>query len=235
MLAFTAAWKRKKYILFISLFAGAGYFYLLGLKAPIVLIMSGYTLGYFYRIGKFGVLAKFVYLFFILLFFVSGIELLLNDYSYISDYFIRRAFTVPPYLISAYFDFFAEAYGHEWELIGGVSSDRPVTFLVGEEFLGYADLNANTNAFLYALASGGLPIYLLTVLLVSAVFWALDSVYESGGNAVAIYLGFAFSVLLTEQAATTILASSGIGFLVIVIVFSKMRDSKHRLDSVRIY
>ena len=54
-----------------------------------------------------------------------------------------------------------------------------------------------------------------------AVFAVLDGVYASKANPVLLYVGFAYAILLPEQAATTALLSSGVGALVALGVFSR--------------
>lgn len=108
-----------------------------------------------------------------------------------------------------------------WTLLGGAIEDKPISLLVGENFLGMEGLNANTNAFVYSLGAGGLPYYFLTIVMVGVVFLILDSAFLLKNNPSFICLGFSYAILVVEQAATTALLSSGIGMLMALLIFSK--------------
>jgi len=216
-LAFIAGWQRRTWLLAFSFFCGFAFFYILGLKAPILLIAVASVIGYLARTGRIHKMTKIVYILLFSTFIFFLLEFVFFGYSFVGDYFIRRALSVPPWVISAYFEFMNSS---SWSLLLGVSSDESITFIVGEEFLGFPGLNANTNSFIHQLAAGGIPMYALTILLVTCVFLLLDATYECRRNPALQYIGFSFAILLTEQAATTALVSSGIGALVIFVVFS---------------
>lgn len=218
-LAFVAGWQRRKILLVFSLFCGCAFFYILGLKAPILLIAVASVIGYFARTGRIHKMTKIVYILLFCVFILFLLEFVFFGYSLVGDYFIRRALSVPPWVISAYFEFMSSS-SSSWSLLFGVSSDQSITFIVGEDFLGFPGLNANTNSFIHQLAAGGIPMYALTILLVACVFLLLDATYECRRNPAMQYIGFSFAILLTEQAATTALVSSGIGALVICVIFS---------------
>ncbi|WP_405120535.1 hypothetical protein [Pseudomonas leptonychotis] len=219
-LAFYAAWQKKVWLLMLSFFCGAAFFYLLGLKAPILFIAVALVLGYLTRREQIDLMIKAIYFLLAAAFMFCIVEFFFYEYSYVADYFIRRAFTVPPWLIAAYFEFMATSSTPAWQSLQGVSSVEPISMIVGEVFLGFPDLNANTNAFIYQLAAGGIPLYVLTILLVSFVYAVLDATYKCRRNPALIFLGFSYAILLTEQAATTALVSSGIGTLIFLAVFS---------------
>lgn len=233
LLAFVAGWQRRAWLLAFSLFCGFAFFYLLGLKAPLLFIAVASVIGYSARIEKVHGMVRNIYILMLGAFVLFLFEYLLFGYSLIGDYFIRRAFSVPAWLSSAYFEFMASGSTPAWLPLQGISSTEPITFLVGEGFLGFPGLNANTNAFIYQLAAGGIPTYVLTILLVTFVFALLDATYKCKQNPTLVYLGFSYAILLTEQAATTALVSSGIGMLVILVIFSGAGEKTNALSRIR--
>lgn len=229
-LAFVAGWQRRAWLLVLSLFCGLAFFYLLGLKAPLLFIAVASLIGYSARIEKIHAMVRNIYILMLGAFVLFLFEYLLFGYSLIADYFIRRALSVPAWLSSVYFEFMASGSTPAWLPLQGISSPEPITFLIGEGFLGFPGMNANTNAFTYQLAAGGIPMYALTVLLVACVFALLDATYACRRNPALVYLGFSYAILLTEQAATTALVSSGIGMLVLLVVFSGVGERTNVLS-----
>ena len=232
-LAFVAGWKCRAWLLALSLFCGLAFFYLLGLKAPLLFIAVASVVGYSAHIEKVHAMVRTIYILLLGAFVLFIFEYLLFSYSLIADYFIRRALSVPAWLSSAYFEFMASGSTPAWLPLQGINSPEPITFLIGEGFLGFPGMNANTNAFIYQLAAGGIPMYALTVLLVVCVFALLDATYACRRNPALVYLGFSYAILLTEQAATTALVSSGIGMLVILVVFSGVGERTNVLSRTR--
>ena len=219
-LAFIAGLRRQVLLMALAMFSGVAFFYLLGLKAPVFLSILGLLIGITARRGQLNGIVRVIYFLIFGIFFVFFLEYSLFGFSLIGDYFVRRAFSVPPYIVSAYFEFISAPSTISWSLLEGLNSSEPIPFLVGESFLGVPGLNANTNAFLYQFASGGLPTYGLTILLIATIFAVLDAAHKSTQNPVLMYLGFSYGILLTEQAATTALVSSGIGLLIALNLFS---------------
>lgn len=226
-LAFIAAWSRKNWLMGLSVTCGISYFYMLGLKAPIFFIFLAFIVGraaYFDRVNA---IIKMIYLLLFGVFLVFLIEYSLFGFSVVGDYFIRRAFTIPPYVMSAYFDFMSSSPASSWSIQRGASPIEPIMYIIGEDFLGGSGSNANTNAFLNQLAAGGLITYLFTVLLVSILFSILDAAFLRKFSAIFLYLGFSYAILLTEQAATTALVSSGLGLLIILNIITISNKGKN--------
>lgn len=217
-LAFVGGWRAKPRLIVFALFCGVIFFYLLGLKAPILFIFLAAVIGYLSRSNKIRFFSVALSLFLVATVSAFIIEYYVLGFSQIGDYLIRRVFSVPPYLVSAYFDFMSSSVGGLWSPLEGVTGDTPVSFVVGEQFLGFPGLNANTNAFIAALAGGGIPGYVFTIFLVTVIFILLDAAYASKRSHALLYVGFSFSILLTEQAATTTLVSSGIGFIILLAI-----------------
>ncbi|PKO46337.1 MAG: hypothetical protein CVU29_05890 [Betaproteobacteria bacterium HGW-Betaproteobacteria-22] len=219
-LAFVAVWQRRILLFGFSLSLWLVFYYLLGLKAPLLYICIASLIGYSVRVDKSHLIIKYLYIILLIIFTLFFVEYFLFEYSFINDYFIRRAFSVPPWLISAYFEFMTSSSSGYWYPLQGVDSAEPISMIIGEEFLGYPGLNANTNAFVYQLAANGVVGYVFTIFLVLGVYVLLDATYARKRNPALLYLGFAYAILLVEQAATTALVSSGIGMLIAIVIFS---------------
>ena len=221
LLAFYATWRLQVQYLLVSILCWLIFFYLIGVKAPLLYIFISSVLGLLARWN----LTKHFFMLLItgalISLFFSLVEIICFEYSYIADYLVRRSFTVPPYIISAFFDFMWENGMGRWNLFFGMDSTLPVTFVVGEQFLGMPNLNANTNAFVYALGSGGIKLFYFTVTLVCLAFSMLDIKFQKTNNPLILYTAILYSVLILEQSATTALASSGLGILIIFSIFLK--------------
>ncbi len=230
-LAFVAGSHRKVVLIAFSLFCGLAYFFLLGLKAPLLFITLAVLIGYAASVNRIHLAAKMIYTLVLAVLALFLVEYIIFDFSLIGDYLVRRAFSVPPYLVSAYFDFMTSSAIPSWSLLGGVHATGSIAFVVGEAFLGVPGLNANTNAFIFQLAAGGAPMYALTILFVGFIFVLLDATYACRRNPALLFLGFSYAILLTEQAATTALVSSGIGFLIMLVIFSGSGCQSHRFST----
>lgn len=228
--AFYSGWRKRYDLLLFAVACWVGYFYLLGIKSPLAYIVIGFLMGRAVRMGRLPHFARTVFYLVLLIFALFFVEFAAFGHSeVVGEYVIRRAFSVPPYLVSAYFEFIDAT--PRWSLVSGISTVSGITFEVGESFLGFQGLNANTNAFLYQFASGGLVMYLLTIILVAGVFAILDSAYRNKQSPVYLYLGFSYSVLVVEQSATTALVSSGVGLLLLTTIFmrvdNQLRSAAH--------
>ncbi len=221
LLAFWSGYSRRAHM-FILAIAGCllMYFYL-GVKAPFLYVVIGFVFSLAVRSGAI-VHSKRLFAYAVLLAFsLFFVELMVLDYSYIGDYLLRRAFAVPPFLVSAYLEMFFNSSGY-WDLVSGVLVDQPVTMVMGE-YLGDPALNANTNSFIYALGSGGVGGYVLDILLVCAVFNFMDRLYIERSDPAMLWLGFLFSLLLVEQSSKTALVSSGIALVLLISFFGRYR------------
>ena len=154
-LAFVAGWQRRVVLIAFSLFCGLAYFYLLGLKAPLLFIALASLIGYAASVDRIHMAAKTIYTLLLWMIALFLVEYMLFGYSLIGTYLVRRGMSVPAYLVSAYFDFMASSVAPSWSLLEGARATEPISFVVGQGFLGFPDLNANTNAFIYHLADGG--------------------------------------------------------------------------------
>lgn len=221
LLAFYAITKKSFFIGAISFICAVTFYYILGLKATFFYVILSMVVGI--TVNK-----KTIFNFSSILLFTIGliplsslVEYLVFDYSLVADYLIRRVYSATIFTISSYFDFIGNFDGKIWFIVDGLNTSDSITFLVGEWFLGVPDANENTNAFLVQFASGGIIGYMLTILLVSYVFFILDAVFLAKHIPGLLLLGFLYGILLTEQAATTALLSSGMGFLIILMILTR--------------
>jgi hypothetical protein len=220
-LAFLGGLLNRKLFALLSLLFSTVFFYSIGVKAPIAYAGMAYFVGLGVRSGRLRVFFDAVVVISALLFVGFLIEYSLNNgYSEIAEYFHRRIFVIPGFDVQHYMDLIFQSGDALWSPWRGVNSDLDTTYLVGALFFGNVQANVNTNAFTLALASGGVPGYLLIIALVGAFLKALDALYAASGNAGYLYLGFLYSILLTEQGATTALASSGVALLFIILMLS---------------
>lgn len=224
LLAFWAGLKRSKFLFLVPFMGWLSFYYLLGVKAPIFYIGLSFILGVIIWSRRYRSVVLMLLLFLLSLIIISVVELLLFEYSYLADYFFRRAFTVPVFLMSTYSSFIAVFYNVEWYFFVGSIHDTPVSFLIGEGFMGMKGLNANTNTYIYAFTSGGVFSYFFVCLVVAITFTIMDVRYKSSYSLEMIFCGFIFGILLIEQYVTTIFLSSG--FFVVFLVSLLIKNER---------
>lgn len=222
-IAFVAGWRRRPRLFLFAVACAFGYYFLLGLKAPLLYALLAASIGYAVSIKKVHQLGNVVIICLLGIFTIFLVEYALTAYSYVGNYFIRRALSVPPHLVSGYFELLASPPGFSWSPMSGIGEGGgQITYIVGARmFPQWEATNANTNAFILQLVSRGVLMYLATIALVAAVFALLDAVHASNANPVLLYVGYSYAILLPEQSATTALLSSGVGALVALGVFSR--------------
>lgn len=219
-IAFLGGLLNRKLLFALSIGFSSVFFYSIGVKAPIAFAGLAFLIGVGVRTGNLFILFKMILLITSLLFAGFLTEYALNGYSEIAEYFFRRVYIIPGFDIQRYMELIYERGGGIWSPISGIQSDLGVTYLVGATFFGSDQANVNTNAFTYALASGGYVGYAAIVFGVAAFFKILDALFEGSGNAAYLYIGFLYAILLAEQAATTAFVSSGVGLLFFLVVLS---------------
>jgi hypothetical protein len=217
--AFIAGYRTRFTLLLISASIVSIFYFYLGLKAPIFFVLVGFSLGLFFRRNGVSRVGRQFTALILAAFFCFNFELLISDYSYIGDYFLRRAFAVPAYLNQIYLEIIADSFG-PWRPWYGVTTGLPISMYVGD-YLGDPTLNANTNTFLYALLGNGFSAYFFHVLIVSLVLWCCNLKYIECRNGIWMWIAFLFSLLVIEQSVTTVLLSSGIALLIIFFSFEK--------------
>ncbi|MBD2792783.1 hypothetical protein [Xenorhabdus szentirmaii] len=190
-------------------------FWFLGLKSPFLYIIAMMFFAFYLKKRKLNNLPSLIIKTLLYISILSLMELSIFGYSYIADYFIRRLFFVSSlvqnyylYEISNLNDFF---YGLNNNELG-------VTYYIGDKYFHNPSINANTNTFLYFFLKNGFIGYIINVLFIVLIFIYLDLLWLKTNKVELISLSMLFSLLLTEQAFTTVLISSGI--LLLIIIFS---------------
>ena len=222
LIAFWAGYGRRFFMFFVAISGCVLLFFYLGLKAPFLYVIVGAGFG---RLGGetgFRGMDRLFICVVLIAFAISFVEIGVDGYSYFADYIIRRAFTVPPFLVSAYMELFFHSSGH-WDIEQGLLSNQQVSLFIGE-YLGDPTLNANTNTFIYAFGSFGLYGYMLDIALVCVVFWFIDHLYLQRRDPALVWTGFLFSLLLVEQSSKTVLVSSGIALCLVLLCLKRSQS-----------
>lgn len=220
-LAFLGVVSRRVFIAFFPLVLFLCFYYIYGVKAPLLYIFLSYVFAVFYTCYSVSSFFKFIFTMIIVSFVVAWIEFAFMGYSFLEDYLIRRVYYGGSYLIGAYFELFdSESFSR----LTGLGDRASASMYVGEEYLGRDNLNANTNTFLYYLIQYGYLGYFMSVISVGFIFSFFDTLYKK--NKLFLYLSFIYTLLILEQSFTTALLSSGIGVLAILYLFVKPEASK---------
>lgn len=228
LFAFLGVLNRKYFYLAVSVLFYLLFYYIYGVKAPLFYIIFAGVLGYLMRKNNgAAVFYKMFCSIFIFLIAFAWIEILFFEYSYVEDYLIRRIFYGGSYLIGAYFNFMDGEF-FAWNSGLLVSTTKGISMYIGEEFLGYEGLNANTNTFLYFLTQYGVSGYIFSIVLVG-FFLSLSNNLETK-NKSSIFISVIYSILIIEQSATTALFSSGVGLICVAYYFSRQRINKNIID-----
>jgi hypothetical protein len=202
-------------------------FWLIGVKAPLLYAIIMWFMGGLIRRGRFSYFHSYVLLGLNLILVAALIEMLWEQWL-ISEVFVRRAMIIPPFIQGVYVDYILNTFSDLETWLFGQKLDVGIAIYIGQDYLGFENLNANTNAFMYALASGGLVLYLSAILFVSFVFGVIDAAYKLRGDAIFMAIGAMYGLLLTEQAFGTAFLSSGI-FLCLLVAFVFSGGEKQRL------
>jgi len=121
-----------------------------------------------------------------------------------------------------YLDFLMVDTPPFWNFFSGVHDQSfSATYYIGNTYLGNPDSNANTNAFLYAIVANGILGYAVATVFVASFLVLLDRLYRATQNPGYILIGFIYGYLLTEQAFSTSMVSSGVGLIFILTVLEK--------------
>jgi hypothetical protein len=220
--AFLAASWSKRWMMFVAVGTAIAFFYSVGLKAPFAFVILAYLAGAGLRRSRHDMIYSALGFIFLAMFAVFLIEFWLFGVSVFSaEFFFRRVFPAPAHVMRSYFDLMFGQSLSGWTPLVGAYAPESVTFLVGSLYYDSDVNNVNTNAFLDALASGGAPRFALALVVVCGVLMAADSIYRATRHPGAMFVGLMFSMLLTEQAATTAVVSSGVGFVLLIVFFSR--------------
>lgn len=219
-LAFYGGYSNRKKLFIFALITTLVFFYILGTKSPIFFVLVSFVLGIYIKNERYQYFNITIFKVFLITFLIAFFELLLNKYSILSDYLFRRLFTVQPFLISAYRELYTNN-AYDWNVLTGLNINQPISFYVGETIMGFPGLNANLNTFIYAIGQGGFFQYIIFVTIFVTVFIFIDTIYKSSNSGICLFLGFLLSILMVEQSITTILLSSGLGLLLLGLLFQE--------------
>ncbi len=224
LLAYIGARTRNfAYIVAAVIFVIFG-FWLLGLKAPVLYVAVMYVIGTAFRNGTYRKISRYIVFSLAIIFVVAVIENLIFGYSFVADYFIRRLYLVGAQ-IQTYFihKIFYDASLHEMLFGLNLHGTGSPSFLVGLEYFGNEATNANTNAFLYALALSGLVGYFLCVTFICFFMLIMDNLFISQKRGDILAVAVIYAILILEQAYTTAFISSGVfASLLLIMWFSKV-------------
>lgn len=198
----------------------------IGTKSPVAVSLLFFVLGWV-RPGKANSRLPALFATLMVAIILLGIMFLkLMDQSFWADMFVRRTFYTTAANIGIYWDTIS-SYSAKEIALTGKDYGVPITFYIGEHYYGNSATNVNINAFLLALAEKGLGWYLLSVAAVGAFFAAVDHSYKKTKQAGYMLLGAMYGLLITEQAWTTALVSSGALLLLIMLSCVRFNDLKN--------
>jgi hypothetical protein len=226
-LAFRGAVSGRSSLVLVALGSVIFFYWLLGVKAPFVYVLLSYFVGSLSRREELRHLVKYFLVGIIGLYFLVLIEWwFFDNHSIIADFGFRRLFSVQTQIQGYYLDFLMVDTPSFWNLLLGVSDQSfKATYYIGKNYMDNPDGNANTNAFLYGFAANGLFGYLVAIFFVSTFLVSLDRLYQSTHNPSYLLIGFVYGILLTEQAFSTAILSSGVGLLFLITFFEKYNVS----------
>lgn len=197
-----------------------------GQKYPFMVLLLIYFLMQYFR--RYGNVKISWFLSGAVVFLLAGaLEFELFGYSYLNDYFVRRAFIVPSTLLGAV-DNFVLLFGYNFysdtllSSIMGVAKSEPLTFRIGQEIFDNPNLNANVNFFAIAYLQAKYVGVAVESLFVSGVVLLLNLLYMRYVAFLTIPVALLFATKILEQSLLTVLMGSGVflmlGFIVLVSV-----------------
>lgn len=164
--------------------------------------------------------------------FLAAAEQILRDYSYISDYVIRRIMFLPHLLASFYFDFFSknEVLFYRDGFLGNIFPSPyniPSPHLIGKIYLGAPDCAANVGVFAESYANLGTLGCLISPLLVILLLRSFE--YCSSGLDFRLLIVPAISIAigLCESYLSVLLLTHGFLSLCIICLLlpREMKDA----------
>lgn len=222
-IAFRAGCEKNYYKLFAAISGWLLFYYFAGLKAPLLYISTSFFLGISLKNKSFSniflSLPKIINIILVL----SLAEIILYDYSYLADYFIRRLIFVQPLHISNALRFVTDSM--DWSSLSGLPTNLPFSVYLGNE-MGDQSLNANVNTFVYSFVGSGVFLYSLDIILLVSIFILLNSLYKKTGDPSVLWIAGLFSTLMLEQSLKTSLLSSGIVFFLIYLMITAKTQKK---------
>ncbi|WP_411386854.1 hypothetical protein [Pseudomonas sp. MPB03] len=193
-----------------------------GQKYPFVVLALVYVLmTYFRYYGKVNV--SWLLFGAIGLLIAGFLEFEIMGYSYLNDYLIRRAYTVPSTMLGAA-ELFYDSYGiNNYSdtaigLLSGFSKSEPITFRIGEYIYSNTETNANVNFFAVAYLRLGYMAVVIEAFIVGAIVMLLNLLYMKRSMFIAMPVALLFVTKIVEQSLPTVLLGSGISFMLLLLV-----------------
>lgn len=222
ILGFAAGYRRSPILMGLAFMFVIMMFFLLGLKSPAINLVALSGLGFCFSFPGLRKNLVPLTLFAILVVYMAALlAIFQSENLFLADYIVRRISMVQPQVQSYYFDHWMNGEAKAALIAAAGMQFSDLTFEIGYLYLNNPQTNANTNAFIYALARGGIISYVISMFGVAVILSAIDAFADK--NPVAEYYALAalLSILVSEQAWTTVLLTSGIALcLVLVVLFS---------------
>ena len=228
-MAFVAGYKRRRLMFLVVLLIPFVLYYVLGLKAPVAYVCLSFVYGILVFRRQLGKLPTYIFLIILFMFAVFIVEQLLFGYSMSGEYVFRRFFVVNGRNMQKYMEMIFGSYG--WSVLQGVRFEKGAAYYVGKLFY-TEDSNVNTNALLFSFASGGVVLYAFIVFLVGIYYALIDCYYRKYKDPFFLFLGLFYALLITEQAATTALATSGYALLFLALVMKSGKKTSRTIVSL---
>ena len=193
-----------------------------GQKYPFMVLVLIYLLmQYFRRYG--GVKLSWLLAGAITFLLLGAMEHEVFGYSYLNDYFVRRAFIVPSTLLGAVDNFVSLFAFNSYSdtllsSVMGVVKSEPLTFRIGQEIFSNPKLNANVNFFAIAYLQSGYSAVVVESIFVGSVVMLLNYLYMRHGAFITIPVGLLFATKIIEQSLLTVLMGSGVFLMLIFLV-----------------
>ncbi|ALI10992.1 polymerase [Pseudomonas fluorescens] len=208
-----------------------------GQKYPFVVLFLVYVLmTYFRYYGKVNV--SWLLFGAIGLLLAGFLEFELMGYSYLNDYLIRRAYTVPATMLGAA-ELFYDSYGiNNYSdtaigLLSGFSKSESITFRIGEYIYNNSETNANVNFFAVAYLRLGYTAVIIEAFIVAVIVMLLNLLYMKRSMFIAMPVALLFVTKIVEQSLPTVLLGSGIFFMLLLLMLMAFsRESKSRTRSI---
>lgn len=229
LLAFLAIYNRRYLYLiiaFLFVFLGFGF---IGTKAPIAYVVLMSLIGYYFVKGGNNIVYVLV-LAMTGLVFLALLEYLLFGFSWIADIYIRRAILVVPQLQIYFLDFMFSEPSNGFNLLIGLESTTPITFVIGDLYMGHLETNANTISFLTELGRKGILGYFFNTLFLAVFFSLLAHLYKASRHKVWLAISTIYALLILEQSYSTAFVTSGIALSTIMLLLFSYQRKKNSYD-----
>lgn len=222
LLGFVAGYRRSPVLFAIAVGFVVMMFFLLGLKSPAINFVALAGLGFCFRYkGLRRNMVPIVLSAIVVVYSIALFAFMADQNTFLADYLVRRISMVQPQVQSYYFDYWMHRDVAEQLLANAQQSFSDITFAIGYLYLHNPLTNANTNAFIYSLANGGMTAYVMSIFAVVLILSGIDALAEKTQGPEFFAISALFAILVSEQAWTTVLLTSGIALgLALVMLFS---------------